>query len=138
MLAGPPSTVQKARRLRRDMSWPEVLLWQRFRQRPAGLKIRRQHPAGPFILDFFCSQARLAIEVDGLGHEAADRRVRDEERSCWLARHGVDVLRVSASDVSRSPDEIADSIVQACLARLNPLRQPPAGPPPRSGEETKE
>ena len=66
MLAGTPTTVKRARRLRRDMSVPEVMLWVRLRLRPGGYKFRRQHPAGPYILDFFCNDARMAIEVDGV------------------------------------------------------------------------
>ena len=71
MLHGPQSTVKKARRLRRVMTIPEVILWTRLRQRPGGFKFRRQHPAGPYVLDFFCSEARLAIEVDGMVHDMA-------------------------------------------------------------------
>ncbi|HXC26532.1 MAG TPA: DUF559 domain-containing protein [Stellaceae bacterium] len=53
--------------LRRNMSLPEVVLWQALRHgRLAGLRFRRQHPVGPYILDFFCASVRLAIEVDGL------------------------------------------------------------------------
>ena len=59
-------TVLNARTLRRAMTRPEVLLWQVLRERPNGLRFRRQHPVGPFVLDFYCPAARLAIEVDGM------------------------------------------------------------------------
>jgi very-short-patch-repair endonuclease len=62
------TTTRNARNLRRKMTLPEVILWQWLRQRPDGLKFRRQHPTGPYVLDFFCSDARLAIEVDGEAH----------------------------------------------------------------------
>ena len=52
-------TVPRARRLRQSMSLPEVMLWRELRGRPGGLKFRRQHASGPYILDFFCSDARL-------------------------------------------------------------------------------
>ena len=58
-------TIVRARELRRSMSLPEGLLWQELRKRPAGFKFRRQHPFGPYVLDFFCASMRLAIEVDG-------------------------------------------------------------------------
>lgn len=138
MLAGPKATVQLARKLRRQMTWPEVILWRRFRQRPYGLKFRRQHPAGPYVLDFFCSGANVAIEVDGQVHNMGKRPTEDAHRSAWLEARGIDLIRVSASDVTRSPDEIAEGIAMACLARLNPLHRSPSGPLPRSGEETKE
>jgi len=136
LLAGPPSTVEMARKLRKRMSWPEVILWRRLRQRPCGLKFRRQHPAGPYVLDFYCADALIAIEVDGISHDMGDRPARDDERVTWLKTRGVEVLRVPASDVTKMPDEVVEAIVAACAARLNPLHQPAAGPPPRSGEET--
>jgi len=71
MLAGPRRTVKNARNLRRTMTMPEVALWARLRSRPDGFKFRRQHPAGRYVLDFFCNEARLAIEVDGASHEWA-------------------------------------------------------------------
>jgi very-short-patch-repair endonuclease len=51
--------------LRRALTLPEVLLWQVLRSRPGGYRFRRQHPAGPYVLDFFCAAAGLCIEVDG-------------------------------------------------------------------------
>src|SRR5260370_33825496 len=66
-LRAPEKTFRRARQLRQQMSLPEVVLWQALRKaRFAGLRIRRQHPIGPYILDFYCPAARLAIEVDGL------------------------------------------------------------------------
>ena len=65
------ATVAMARSLRRTMSKPEACLWQVLRTRPAGLKFRRQHPLGPYVLDFYCPIARLGIEVDGRVHEMA-------------------------------------------------------------------
>jgi very-short-patch-repair endonuclease len=54
---------------------------------------RRQHPIGPYILDFYCSAAQLAVEVDGAGHDFAERVQRDERREAWLAQQGIKVLR---------------------------------------------
>ncbi|MEJ1968138.1 MAG: DUF559 domain-containing protein [Rhizomicrobium sp.] len=62
----PILTFKRARALRRKMTLPEILLWQQLRGRKLrGLSFRRQHPVGPYILDFFCASAALAIEVDG-------------------------------------------------------------------------
>jgi very-short-patch-repair endonuclease len=93
------------------MSLPEVLLWQRLKARPGGLKFRRQHPAGRYVLDFYCSQARLVIEVDGIAHDMGDRPERDEARDQELGRVGLRILRIAASDILRDPDEIAASII---------------------------
>ena len=61
MIAGPRDTVKRARKLRSEMSLPETILWRELRKRPGGHKFRRQHPAGKFVLDFYCAAARLNI-----------------------------------------------------------------------------
>jgi very-short-patch-repair endonuclease len=95
-------TVEQARALRRQMSLPEVVLRQALRQkRVAGLRIRRQHPIGPYILDFYCPAARLAIEVDGFAHDTTIGVRHDERRRAWLSQRGITVLRVRAEDVLR-------------------------------------
>ena len=128
----PPRTTRKARQLRRKMTLPEVILWQWLRKRPSGLKFRRQHPTGPYILDFFCGDARLAVEVDGEAHSFGDRPKRDAMRDEWLRAAGIDTLRVPASALLDDPDPALRWIVGEVSARL-PLHHPaaPAGPPPR-------
>ena len=99
MLTGPGATIGKARSLRRQMTLPEVLLWRALRQRPGGFKFRRQHPAGPFVLDFVCLSARLAIEVDGSAHDRGDIAAHDEARDQWLMAQGFRTLRIPAREV---------------------------------------
>src|SRR5579871_5487905 len=99
-MRAPALTLERARELRRRMSPPEVIVWQNLRGgRLNGIRFRRQHPIGPYILDFYCSSARLAVEIDGVGHNAEDRVRHDERRSAWLAAQGVRVVRVAAPDV---------------------------------------
>ncbi|SEJ32744.1 Very-short-patch-repair endonuclease [Sphingomonas sp. OV641] len=129
---------RRARRLRREMTLPEVMLWQVLRGRPSGLKFRRQHPSGDYVLDYFCSDARLAIEVDGEGHGRGRQPVVDARRDSWFEARGIVTLRVSARDVLGDLDAVVTGVVQACVARL-PLHHPATrgGPPPRAklGEE---
>jgi very-short-patch-repair endonuclease len=127
-----PGGVQRARELRRKMSPPEVLLWQHLRQRPCGLKFRRQHETGEYVLDFYCSDARLAIEVDGLTHDYPDQARHDHARDAWLKNAGIDTLRVPAQEVFEDVVQAAEAIVEFTRARL-PLHHPaaPGGPPPR-------
>ncbi len=66
---------------------------------------RRQHPIGPHVLDFYFAKARLAIEIDGMSHDLADRPQRDMRRDAWLEAQGVTVMRISAGDVMRSIDD---------------------------------
>ena len=121
-----------ARNLRRRMTLPEVLLWRELRKRPSGLKFRRQHPTGPYVLDFFCGDARLAVEVDGEAHSRGDRPTRDEVRDRWLGAAGIATLRVATVDVLKDADAVVRWIVAEASARL-PLHHPalPDGPPPR-------
>ncbi|QDZ08424.1 DUF559 domain-containing protein [Sphingomonas panacisoli] len=134
MLHGPKSTQKRAAVLWQDMSLPEVLLWRELRKRPAGLKFRRQHPAGPFVLDFFCAAKKLAIEVDGEAHGRGDRPQRDVARDAWVLASGVRTCRIPARDVLTNLDGVIRHIVAVACGEL-PLHQPAAGPPPPPGED---
>ena len=122
----------KNARLRRKMTLPEVILWQALRSQPDGLKFRRQHPTGNYILDFFCSDARLAIEVDGEAHSRGIQLARDEARDGWLRAAGIETLRIPAVEILKDADAVMRGIVARATGRL-PLHHPaaPGGPPPR-------
>ncbi len=82
------------------MSPAEVILWQILRGAQLdGLRVRRQHPIGPYILDFYCPKARLAVEVDGRGHDVEERFRHDQRRAAWLKELGIGTLRIPARDV---------------------------------------
>ena len=125
-LSSKPAT-KRARALRRVMTLPEVLLWRALRQRPSDLKFRRQHPAGPFVLDFYCEAAALAIEVDGMAHDMGD----NPERDARLAEHGIASLRLPATEILGALDAVVRHIGDRC----HPLHHPaaPDGPPPLQG-----
>ncbi len=108
-------TVRIARKLRREMTLPEVLLWQRLKQSEFGF--RKQHPCGPYVVDFYCPAAKLVIEIEGIVHGMGDRPEHDEVRSAWLEGRGFEVLRIAASEVLKDVDGIADAIVAACRER---------------------
>jgi very-short-patch-repair endonuclease len=118
------ATVAKARKLRRQMTLPEVLLWRILRQSPHGLKFRRQHPAGPYVLDFYCPSAKLGVEIDGIAHDMGNRPRYDERRDAFLQERGVEVVRLPAVEVLKSIDKAADAIVAHCRSRIG-------APPPR-------
>ena len=95
------------------MSPPEVLLWAHLRGRaPDGLKFRRQHSMGRYVLDFYCPEANLAIEIDGESHSRDDHPERDAVRDDWLRAQGVEVLRIPAGDVMRNVVDVADGILR--------------------------
>lgn len=108
-------TVATAKNLRGSMSPPEVILWQYLRGSPGGIKFRRQHPIGRYVIDFYCSTAKLAIEVDGIVHDMANQPERDIQRDSWLAEQRLQIVRVRAADLLASPQQIADSLLR--LAR---------------------
>jgi very-short-patch-repair endonuclease len=126
------AATRNARKLRRKMTLPEVILWHWLRQRPSGLKFRRQHPTGPYVLDFFCSDARLAIEVDGEAHSRGDQPQRDAARDKWLRAAGIETLRIPAVELLDDADAVLRFILSETTARLPPHHPAaPAGPPPR-------
>src|SRR5918993_2809142 len=111
-IKGTKNSKRFARRLRRNLTLPEVMLWQQLR-RQAGLRFRKQSPAGDYVLDFFCAPARLAIEVDGEAHNRGDRPERDAERDTWLASEGILVMRIPAVEVFRDLDAVVTHILGA-------------------------
>ncbi|HEX7877449.1 MAG TPA: endonuclease domain-containing protein [Sphingobium sp.] len=129
MLYGPKQTQRRARELRRAMTLPEVLLWQELRKRPGGLRFRRQHPAGAYVLDFFCPGVKLAVEVDGEIHGRGDQPERDAARDAWLADQGVRVMRVPAVDVLHDVEAVVRHIIVGYPSTAF------GGPPPLIGED---
>ena len=142
VITGPRATLKLARKLRSELSLPEAMLWRELRVRPGGFKFRRQHPAGAYVLDFYCAGARLAIEVDGFFHEAAAVARKDAARSAFLRSQGVATLRVPAKVVLSDMAAAVTRIVEVCRSRGTgqeeqrvPLHHPADGPPPLVGEE---
>ena len=104
-----PLIVQRARKLRREATVPERLLWAVLRgRRLGGLRFRRQHPIGPYVVDFYCHQARLVVEVDGMSHE--DKQEQDAQREMYLREQGLHVFRVTNSDVNEDLEAVARAI----------------------------
>ncbi|MEO8724303.1 MAG: endonuclease domain-containing protein [Sphingobium sp.] len=122
----------RARKLRREMSLPEVLLWQRLRGKACGLKFRRQHPIGCYVADFYCSSLKLVIEVDGEVHQMGQNPDRDMRRDLYMRENGYQVFRITAADILQDADKAASAI--AALADV-PLHHPADGPPPHAGED---
>lgn len=115
-------TVLKARRLRRPLTDSEHVLWSALRDiRLQGIKFRRQHPFGPYVLDFFCVQARLAVELDGSVHDQPEQREYDQERTAFLEAQGLHILRFRNEDVADKLDEVIKTILETASPTPNPL-----------------
>jgi very-short-patch-repair endonuclease len=135
MVEGFSLSVHQARQLRKRMSPSEIRLWRVLRLRPNGLQFRRQHPFGPFVLDFFCKAAGLSIEVDGMAHDFGDNPRRDEQRDRWMCERGVETLRISADDVRNNLEGVVTHIVNRCLERTPPLQCVRSPSPSNDGED---
>src|SRR5204863_10182789 len=99
--------MNRARSLRKKATAPERILWRHLRNRNfAGYKFRRQHPFDGYVLDFYCPSAKLAIELDGGGHNYYAGQIHDRTRSESLAGHGVVVLRFWNHQVRQELDSV--------------------------------
>jgi very-short-patch-repair endonuclease len=108
---------QAAKDLRRSMTPAEGILWERLNlRRLNGLRIRRQHPIGRFILDFYCPEHKLVIEVDGPIHE--QQAEHDEERTEQLRSAGLTVLRFKNVEVMEQTEQVLEKIL-ACVISLD-------------------
>ena len=104
---------QQARTLRQALTDAEQRLWQRLRDRRlAGLKFRRQHPVGSFIVDFYCAQYRLIVEVDGPIHQ--QQQEHDQLRAQELTRRGYRVMRFTNQQVLDHLEALCTEIVRIC------------------------
>ena len=111
-------SIGRARELRKSMTPPERRLWNALKTRPEGFKFRKQHEHGPYYLDFFCFEAAVAVEVDGLAHDLGSNPQRDERRDAWLAGRGIVTVRVSATDVRDNLEGVVAYIIEACRQRI--------------------
>jgi very-short-patch-repair endonuclease len=100
--------------LRDTLSLPEALLWRLLKGSPEGVHFRSQHPIGRYVLDFYCAKAKVAFEIDGVAHDMGDRPEHDAERDAWLRGEGIEVVRILATEVLKSPETVAESVVRYC------------------------
>jgi len=99
----------KAQELRKNMTPAEIILWEYLRKkRVNNMHFRRQHPYGIYIIDFFCSKANLAIEVDGEIHKFKNEY--DAERTQYLEESGIKVIRFSNFDVEKNIEKVIERI----------------------------
>ncbi len=105
------TTLARSRRLRSDQTDAERKLWSVLRRHTLGVKFRRQHPIGSFIVDFCCVEKRLIVELDGGQH--AMQAQTDDKRTCFLNARGYRVLRFWNDDVMSDADAVVAAVMQA-------------------------
>jgi len=109
-----------ARKLRRRSTLAERKLWSKLRDRRLfTVKFRRQVPVGPYVVDFYCHEAKLVVEVDGGGHGSAGKMDEDARRMEWLKRSSLVVLRFWNTEVTQNLEGVLWKITEA-LARPSP------------------
>src|SRR5262249_26219551 len=117
-----PENKDVRRRLRNDMPSSEVLLWSKLRSRQLlGRKFRRQYSVGPYCINFYCPEIRLAIELDGDSHFTDEAKRYDRERQAWIESFGIRFLRFTNTDVS----ENLDGVLHVIAAAIESTRQTP-------------
>jgi len=111
------------RELRRAQTDAERAVWCLVRDRRLGAKFRRQHTVDRYTLDFYCPEARLAVEVDGGQHYHPAGQREDATRDALLAARGIDVIRFSDLEVLGMPEVVGEVIFEAVRRRLEGGRQ---------------
>jgi very-short-patch-repair endonuclease len=115
----PPEIFKRAKQLRRRMTSTEEKLWNFLKdRRELKLTIRRQHPAFFYILDFYCHQARLGIEIDGKYHESQKQIKYDEKRTAQLNELGIEIIRYTNEQILEDFDNTGAEILNIIKERI--------------------
>jgi very-short-patch-repair endonuclease len=116
-----PNLAQFARQLRVNQTDCEQLLWQKLRSRQiANLKFRRQFPCPPYVLDFYCAELKLAIELDGGQHYETSGLIHDQRRTRYLNQKGIEVVHFSNLEVIQQMDDVLEQIIRIAANRKMP------------------
>ncbi|KQS93256.1 hypothetical protein ASG21_03255 [Chryseobacterium sp. Leaf394] len=108
----PESSFVKAKALRKDETQAEKILWAKLRNNQLkGYKFRRQHPIGLYIVDFYCHQLKLVIEIDGDYHNIQEQIEKDKERTQNLETDGLHLIRFTNKDVMENLEKIISEIM---------------------------
>ncbi|NLQ19063.1 endonuclease domain-containing protein [Marinomonas sp. M1K-6] len=99
--------------LRNNLTEPEKILWQRIRSKQLGVKFRRQHGIGKYIVDFYCPEKKLVIELDGDSHYNHDTQAYDRKRDDFMRSQGLQVIRFTNQDIMKKLDAVLEVIHQS-------------------------
>ena len=127
--------VDRARSLRRQLNWAEKTLWKKLRDRKVlAFKFRRQHPFGPYFLDFYCPESKVAIELDGDTHGNPIRHAKDKRKDDYLKSKSVRVLRFWNHHIRENLDGVM-MVIRNELDGSPSLEKNPHPLPSPKGEE---
>jgi very-short-patch-repair endonuclease len=109
-----PTILKFARELRQPQTPAEATLWRKIRNRQLGYKFRRQYEIQFFIIDFYCAEAKLCIEIDGETHLTKEQQEYDWARTAYLESLGRSVIRFTNHDVRYYIDSVVQGIIDTC------------------------
>lgn len=125
-----PAIRQFARELRQPLTPAEASIWRLLRNRNLGFKFRRQHEIQIFIIDFYCAEVKLCIEIDGDSHLEKDQQEYDAARTEYLESLGRTVIRFTDHDVRHNINAVVHGILDACNVLKNARRVSGLSPHP--------
>jgi very-short-patch-repair endonuclease len=136
-----PRLLPLAKKLRKDMTLSEVLLWNEIKNKRLGVRFSRQIPIDEFIVDFYCKDLQLAIEIDGESHFYDDQPEKDSIRQKRLESLGVQFVRFDDLDVKKNINWVITELMHA-ISEIEPTsakeENPPLAPPRRGIESASE
>nr|WP_258071342.1 endonuclease domain-containing protein [Vibrio jasicida] len=94
------------------MPKPEEVLWHKIRRKQLGVKFRRQHGIGRYIVDFYCAELSLVIEIDGDSHFSTEGKEKDTKRDAFIEALGIKVLRFTNEEVMKQTESVLERIIQ--------------------------
>ncbi|MCX6714415.1 MAG: endonuclease domain-containing protein [Candidatus Uhrbacteria bacterium] len=106
--------------LRNEATRAENYLWEHLKNKKLGFKFRRQHGIDSFVVDFYCSEKRLAIELDGSQHFTSEGKTHDEERSRIIEGYEIKVIRFTNDEVINNTNSVISRIKQ--ILAIQPAR----------------
>jgi very-short-patch-repair endonuclease len=117
----PASNFELARQLRERMTVAEILMWNKLKNKQFnGYKFRRQHPIHKFIVDFYCHELKMIIEIDGKYHDSEEQKNEDFKRSELLQFQGMKEIRFTNEEINNDLEGVLNKIEEF----INPLPQP--------------
>lgn len=112
-----PVTLETARLLRRRMTYSESLLWEKLKGKQLmGLRFRRQHPIDIFIVDFYCHEVKLVIEIDGEIH--LDQIEYDDGREADIEKYDIKIIRFTNDEVNNNIEDVIQKIESVIKERI--------------------
>ncbi len=106
-----PILRERARHLRKNATPGEISLWQKIRNKALGVQFHRQVPIDHFIVDFFCHELGLVIEIDGHSHEFPEQYHYDLRREARLRSYGLSIIRFSEREVRQNIEDVIDTLL---------------------------